>query len=72
MYRLNKPEDVWNLDLEEALNNGMVFIEWPEIIENFLPKSKITITLSIIDNNIRNVKILAENKFITKIKNFYK
>ena len=72
MYRLNKPEDVWNLNLEEALNNGIVFIEWPEIIEPFLPKSKITITISIINNNIRNIKILANKEFINKIENCYK
>ena len=72
MYRLDKPEDVWNLDFEEALNNGIVFIEWPEIIEPFLPKSKITITISIINNNTRNIKILAEKEFINQIENYYK
>ena len=41
MYRLEQPEDVWNLSLEDALNNGIIIIEWPEIIEHLLPKRKL-------------------------------
>ena len=34
MYRLTEPADVWNLNLEDALNKGIILIEWPEIIKN--------------------------------------
>ena len=46
MYRLNNPSDVWNLSLEEALNNGIILIEWPEIIETLLPVHYVEVRIS--------------------------
>jgi len=30
LYRLNDPEEVWELGLEEAMAGGITLIEWPE------------------------------------------
>ena len=32
LYRLERPEDVWELGYEDALDEGVVVIEWPERI----------------------------------------
>ncbi len=45
MYRLENPADVWNLNLEDALNNGIILIEWPEIIEHLIPNKKVEIII---------------------------
>ena len=63
---LDNANDIWNIGLEEALNNGIIIIEWPEIIEEILPKSKIIISLTETNNNIRKAKIFANNIFLNK------
>ncbi len=62
MYRLNDEEEVVNIGFEEILDNkkAIKFIEWPERVESFLPKSgykKITIVK--LGNKLRN--IILEN-----------
>ena len=37
MYRLKRPEDAYELDIEDAFYNGVCLIEWPEKIGYLLP-----------------------------------
>ena len=70
MYRLKQPEDVWNLSLEDALNNGIIIIEWPEIIEYLLPKKRIEIVIKDLSNNARSAEINANQDLLEGIKEF--
>ena len=70
MYRLEQPGDVWNLSLEDALNNGIIIIEWPEIIEHLLPKKKIEIIIKDLTNNARSAEIIANQDFLKDINEF--
>ena len=70
MYRLEQPGDVWNLSLEDALNNGIIIIEWPEIIEHLLPKKKIEIVIKDLTNNVRSVEIFSNQDFLKEINEF--
>ena len=70
MYRLEQPGDVWNLSLEDALNNGIIIIEWPEIIEHLLPKKKIEIIIKDLNNNARSAEIIANQDFLKDINEF--
>ena len=70
MYRLEQPGDVWNISLEEALNNGIIIIEWPEIIEHLLPKKKIEIVITDLTNNARSAEIIAKQDFLKDINEF--
>ena len=45
LYRLENAEDVWELGLEDALNEGACLIEWPEQIESYLPKNPLVLAL---------------------------
>lgn len=55
-YRLNKPEEIEELGYEEYFfNNGIVLIEWPEIIEKYLPAELMSIKI-IIDHNNTNLR----------------
>lgn len=48
LYRLEQPGDVWELGLEEALEDGAVMIEWPERIEGMIADEGLLIRLEII------------------------
>ena len=39
MYRLKKPEEAYELDIEEAFYNAVTLIEWPDKILPLLPKN---------------------------------
>ncbi|MBY0272893.1 MAG: tRNA (adenosine(37)-N6)-threonylcarbamoyltransferase complex ATPase subunit type 1 TsaE [Alphaproteobacteria bacterium] len=38
LYRLNSPEEVYELGIEEALQRGVCLIEWPDRLGSHLPK----------------------------------
>ncbi|MBL0319422.1 MAG: tRNA (adenosine(37)-N6)-threonylcarbamoyltransferase complex ATPase subunit type 1 TsaE [Alphaproteobacteria bacterium] len=37
LYRLEDTQEVFELGIEEALANGIAIIEWPQLIETYLP-----------------------------------
>ena len=45
LYRLEDPNDVWELGLEEALEGGVLLIEWPERIAGLLPEKSLGLRL---------------------------
>jgi tRNA threonylcarbamoyladenosine biosynthesis protein TsaE len=45
LYRLNRPEDVWELGFEEALEAGILLIEWPERLGALLPARRLDLAL---------------------------
>lgn len=45
LYRLEKPEEAWELGLEESFGSGAALIEWPERIAPFLPEDMLLIRL---------------------------
>jgi tRNA threonylcarbamoyladenosine biosynthesis protein TsaE len=46
LYRLKNIEEVYELGIDDAFSSGISIIEWPEIIEDLLPKNAININLS--------------------------
>jgi len=48
---------VWNLSLEDALNRGIIIIEWPEIIINQISKDYCHIKIEYNNDNMRTLKI---------------
>lgn len=45
LYRLQAPEDAWELGIEEAAS-GIALIEWPERLGPLLPERRLDITLA--------------------------
>lgn len=45
LYRLENPQQLWELGIEEALTEGAMLIEWPEMALRILPADRLTITL---------------------------
>lgn len=47
LYRLEKPEDAWELGLEEALDGAVTLVEWPQRAGGLLPPDALTVRLEI-------------------------
>lgn len=45
LYRLEKPEDALELDIDEAFHNGISLIEWPARLGAYLPSRRLLITM---------------------------
>ena len=45
LYRLEKPDDALELDIEEAFADGVSLIEWPDRLGRHLPKRRLDVTL---------------------------
>ena len=46
LYRLKTPDEVYELGIESAFVQGLSIIEWPEIIQDILPKDRLELNLS--------------------------
>ena len=46
LYRLARPEEVDEIGLDEALDQGAVVIEWPERLEGRLPADRLDIEIA--------------------------
>ncbi|MCA6226090.1 MAG: tRNA (adenosine(37)-N6)-threonylcarbamoyltransferase complex ATPase subunit type 1 TsaE [Phenylobacterium sp.] len=47
LYRLEDPDEAWEIGLEEALDHGAALIEWPERLEGRLPSDRLDLELSV-------------------------
>ena len=45
LYRLKRPEEAWELGLEDAFVDAACLIEWPERLEGQLPHDRLDIAL---------------------------
>lgn len=45
LYRLAAPEEAYELGIEDAFEDGIVVIEWPERLGRLLPAERLTIAL---------------------------
>jgi len=59
LYRIDVFQDARGLGLEEILcnKNNIVAIEWAEKIKNFLPKKRINVFISIVNEKERRIRI---------------
>lgn len=46
LYRLNDPEEAFELDIEDAFAEGISLIEWPERLGPYLPTGRLDLRLS--------------------------
>jgi tRNA threonylcarbamoyladenosine biosynthesis protein TsaE len=47
LYRLTRPEEAWELGLEEAFSDAISLIEWPERLGSLLPEARLDIELAL-------------------------
>lgn len=46
LYRLKRPDDAWELGLEDAFAEAACLIEWPERLKGQLPRNRLDIELT--------------------------
>ncbi|HKT17818.1 MAG TPA: tRNA (adenosine(37)-N6)-threonylcarbamoyltransferase complex ATPase subunit type 1 TsaE [Stellaceae bacterium] len=47
LYRLERPDDAYELGIEEAFAEGIALIEWPERLGPLLPREHLRVTLAL-------------------------
>ena len=57
LYRLEDPEEIYDIGWEDALFDGIVIVEWPQRAGTLLPDNKIDITIHQTDENERQITI---------------
>jgi len=56
LYRLNSADEAFQLGFEEFIYNGsFCFIEWPQIVKEFIDPPFNVITIEILENNQRKI-----------------
>jgi len=48
LYRLEKPEEAWELGIEEAFADGIALVEWPERLGRLAPAARLQVTLDFV------------------------
>lgn len=67
LYRIGDPDEIFELGLDEILDQGVGLIEWPEMADNGLPNDLIEIKLSGLDD-IRTLEIFGPPTFMSRLK----
>lgn len=58
LYRLNSPDEAWEIGLDEALDEGAAVIEWPQRLEGRLPRDRLDIDI-VFDGEGRRARLTA-------------
>lgn len=58
VYRLDRLQDVLDLGVEEVAEEGVLFVEWGDVIEGLLPRDHLVVELSSGDD-VRRVVVRA-------------
>jgi len=59
LYRLKDAEEAFNIGIEDYLDRGdYIFIEWPQLIEDFGYEEVVKINIQIIEHSKRNIIFL--------------
>jgi tRNA threonylcarbamoyladenosine biosynthesis protein TsaE len=58
LYRLARPDDAIELDIDEAFATGISLIEWPERLGDLLPAERLDVTLTF-DGDARRAALAA-------------
>jgi len=62
LYRLEEPEQVFELGWEEARADGMALVEWAERLGTLLPRERLTVTLAM-EGDGRRADLDGEARF---------
>ncbi len=57
LYRIEDPEEVWELGIEEAFEDGISLFEWPSRAGAILPRDRLDLVLSIGDDEVRTAEL---------------
>ena len=61
LYRMEDPEEIFEVGFEEAMSHGLTLIEWPSRAQNYLPSNSINLSFSIEKNDTRRIVMTHKN-----------
>jgi len=62
LYRLEHPEDVFELGIEDALHDAVSLIEWPDRMGTYIPRDRLEVILSVTKGkNHRQAELVPHN-----------
>lgn len=56
-YRIEDPEEIWELDVEEAYDTAITIMEWAERLEDLGPQDALIINIVIPENETADTRI---------------
>ena len=59
LYRLDHPDQLYDIGWEEALTSKLCLIEWPEQLGNLKPKNTVNITIDVLQDDARRITLEA-------------
>ena len=59
LYRILDPDELIELDIEEAMTQSVLLIEWPQRMGNRLPINRLDIKLNYTENEISRIAIIT-------------
>lgn len=69
LYRLEKPDDALELDIEDAFTDGISLIEWPENLGAYLPWERLDLRFAIGEReDVRRVEIEGTDEWTDRLK----
>ena len=68
LYRVDRPEDIHELGLEEALADGITLVEWPERMGTLLPAERLDLRLAYSDDGkARRVTLVGHGAWCRRL-----
>ncbi len=61
LYRLKSAEEIWELNIEEAMHTGVCLIEWPEKMSTYLPHNIFRLEITPLSQNSRRFTIQTKS-----------
>ena len=62
LYRISRPDEAYELGLDEALDDGAAVIEWPERLSRGLPRDRLDISLTL-DRERRRARVVPHGSW---------
>jgi tRNA threonylcarbamoyladenosine biosynthesis protein TsaE len=73
LYRLERPEEAYELGLEDAFSGAISLIEWPERLGSLLPGERLDVRLSFTDEGgRRRVELVGHGDWAARLGEFPK
>lgn len=68
LYRIEDPDDVYELDIEDAFAEGISLIEWPDRMEALLPRDRLDVEITHGERDgARKITLRAEGKWAERL-----
>ena len=67
LYRLKRPEDAYELGIEEAFANAACLVEWPERLGSLLPPERLDVRLDFTNHEKRRARLSGSGNWAARI-----